>query len=198
MNTHASSLWNFCRLSFLASFKNVWIEISSNEIFSISSYTKNCSKKFTDHLNAIDTGYKLQKRQTGSLSNDQSYEWNLDLVWLQFLLQKPENHSERSSLSQQVSVREICASAYFFFTAFGTERSQRAFTSNSSSKQYFITHTKNTFKNCLRERHLNVLKIFFSLKWISKEIFPPKFDSRLVNADWLITWQVKQTLDYAN
>ena len=58
VNTHASSLWNFCRLSFLASFKNVWIEISSNEIFSISSYTKNCSQKFTDHLNAI--WYRLQ------------------------------------------------------------------------------------------------------------------------------------------
>ena len=41
------------------------------------------------------------------------------------------------------------------------------------------------------------LKIFFSLKLISKEtLFVPKFDSRLVNADWLITWQVKQTLDY--
>ena len=26
-------------------------------------------------------------------------------------------------------------------------------------------------------------------------LFAPKFDSRLVNADWLITWQVKQTLD---
>ena len=49
------------------------------------------------------------------------------------------------------------------------------------------THKKKTFKICLRKRHLNVLKIFFSLKWISKEIFPPKFDSRLVNADWLIT-----------
>ena len=34
---------------------------------------------------------------------------------------------------------------------------------------------------------------------ISKEtLFAPKFDSRLVNADWLITGQVKQTLDYVN
>ena len=38
--------------------------------------------------------------------------------------------------------------------------------------------------------------IFFSLKLMSKgTLFAPKFDSRLVNADWLITWQVKQTLD---
>ena len=43
------------------------------------------------------------------------------------------------------------------------------------------------------------LKIFFFLKLISKEkLFPPKFYSRLVNADWLMTWQVKQTLDYVN
>ena len=38
---------------------------------------------------------------------------------------------------------------------------------------------------------------FFSLKLISKEtLFASKFDSHLVNTDWLITWQVKQTLDY--
>ena len=38
--------------------------------------------------------------------------------------------------------------------------------------------------------------IFFSLKLMSKgTLFAPKFDSRLVNADRLITWQVKQTLD---
>ena len=43
---------------FLPVWKNVKREISSIEIFSISSYTKNCSKKFTDHLNAIR--YRLQ------------------------------------------------------------------------------------------------------------------------------------------
>ena len=43
------------------------------------------------------------------------------------------------------------------------------------------------------------LKIFFSLKLISKEtLFAPKFDSRMVNAYWLITWQVKEMLDYVN
>ena len=41
--------------------------------------------------------------------------------------------------------------------------------------------------------------ILFSSKLIWKEtLFPPKFDSRMVNADWLITRQVKQTLDYVN
>ena len=43
---------------FLPVWKNVKREISSIEIFSISSYTKNCSQKFTDHLNAIR--YRLQ------------------------------------------------------------------------------------------------------------------------------------------
>ena len=38
----------------------------------------------------------------------------------------------------------------------------------------------------------------FSVKLISKEIFPQKFASRMVNADWLITRQAKQTFDYVN
>ena len=44
--------------SVFSNLKNAQIEISSIEIFSISSYTKICSKKFTDHLNAI--WYRLQ------------------------------------------------------------------------------------------------------------------------------------------
>ena len=36
--------------------------------------------------------------------------------------------------------------------------------------------------------HGRTQKIFFFLKLISKEtLFPPKFDFRQVNADWLIT-----------
>ena len=49
---------------------------------------------------------------------------------------------------------------------------------------------KKHLKSFFVKPHLNmdVLEIFFSLKLISKEtLFPPKFDSRLVNADWLIT-----------
>ena len=39
---------------------------------------------------------------------------------------------------------------------------------------------------------MDVLKNLISLKLISKEtLFPPNFDSRLVNADWLITGRVK-------
>ena len=39
---------------------------------------------------------------------------------------------------------------------------------------------------------MDVLKNLISLKLTSKEtLFPPNFDSRLVNADWLITGQVK-------
>ena len=43
--------------------KNAWIEISSIEIFSISSYTKNSPIVWMQ----FDIGYKLQKRQTDSL-----------------------------------------------------------------------------------------------------------------------------------
>ena len=56
----------------------------------------------------------------------------------------------------------------------------------SSQKKKKKTHLKSFFV----KPHLNmdVLEIFFSLKLISKEtLFPPKFDSRLVNAYWLIT-----------
>ena len=43
------------------------------------------------------------------------------------------------------------------------------------------------FKEALSE-HGRTQKVFFFLKLISKEtLFPPKFDFRLVNADWLIT-----------
>ena len=40
----------------------------------------------------------------------------------------------------------------------------------------------------------------FPIKLTSKEklLFAPKFDFCLVNADWLITYRVKQTLDYVN
>ena len=50
-NTHASSLWNFCRLSFLE------FEEYLNRNF-IHWNIFNCSQKFTDHLNAI--WYRLQ------------------------------------------------------------------------------------------------------------------------------------------
>ena len=46
------------RYEIFLEFKNVLIEISSIEIFPISSYTKNCGQKFTDNLNAI--WYRLQ------------------------------------------------------------------------------------------------------------------------------------------
>ena len=77
------------------------MEIPSIEIFSISSYTKNCSKKFTDHLNAIDTGYKLQKRETGSLSNNQFmngiltwFDWNSSFRNLRIILSDLRFHSK--------------------------------------------------------------------------------------------------------
>ena len=46
---------------------------------------------------------------------------------------------------------------------------------------------------------MGVIKYFlFPNIDLKRQLFSPKFDSRLVNADWLITWQVKQTLDYVN
>ena len=46
---------------------------------------------------------------------------------------------------------------------------------------------------------MDVFKNFRFPKLISKEtFFVPKFDSRLVNVDWLIIWQVKRTLDYVS
>ena len=53
---------------------NVWIEISSTEIFSISSYIKNCSQKFTDSLNAI--WYRLQvTEETNGLTFQTISSW---------------------------------------------------------------------------------------------------------------------------
>ena len=58
-NTHASSLWNFCQLSFLEFEEHLKRNFIHWNIFNaVSSFTKNCSQKFTDHLNAI--WYRLQ------------------------------------------------------------------------------------------------------------------------------------------
>ena len=66
--------------SFFLNLKNAKIEISSIEIFSISSYTKKLRQKFTDHLNAI--WYRLQVTEATNGFTFQIHEWNLDLVWL--------------------------------------------------------------------------------------------------------------------
>ena len=64
VNTHASSFWNFCRLSFLE-FEKCLIEISSIEIFSISSYIKKLQSKIhrSFECNLIPaTSYRGDKR----------------------------------------------------------------------------------------------------------------------------------------
>ena len=45
---------------------------------------------------------------------------------------------------------------------------------------------------------MDVRKHFLFPKIDFKKLFAPKFDSRIVNAYWLKTWQVKKTLDYVN
>ena len=102
------------------------------------------------------------------------------------------------------------ASAWFF-PVFGTERSQRAFTSKfliicsckikvRQLQRVVFHHKKKDILNFfLASTIWTYLKISFSLKLISKEtLFAQKFGSHLVNADWLLTRQVKQTLDYVN
>ena len=63
--------------------KNVSMEISSIEIFSISSHTKKLQSKihrsFECNLTP-GTSYRSDKRI--HFSNDQFIKWNLDLVWL--------------------------------------------------------------------------------------------------------------------
>ena len=56
--------------------KNALIEVSSIEIFYISSYTKTVAVKTSLIIwMQFDTGYKLQKRQTGSLFNSWMESW---------------------------------------------------------------------------------------------------------------------------
>ena len=92
----------------------------------------------------------------------------------------------------------------FFFTAYGTERSQQALTSKLRQLPLEVFHHKNnTFNFFFRNQSAiwtwTHLKIFFSLKLISKgALFASKSDACKVNAYWLITWQVMQTLDYVN
>ena len=53
VNTHASSLWNFCQLSFLEFEECLNRNFSHWNIFHFIIILKSCSQKFTDHLNAI-------------------------------------------------------------------------------------------------------------------------------------------------
>ena len=89
-------------------------------------------------------------------------------------------------------------------TAFSTERSQQAITC-----KFFIIcscsikvrqlqlavfhHKKKHLKTFLGSAIWTYLKISFSLLLISKEtLFPPKFDSRLVNKHWLANNMIGQ------
>ena len=106
-----------------------WIH---TRIFSISLYTKKLQSKIyrSFECNLIPaTSYRSDKWV--HFSNNQFM--NGILTWFDCnssFRNHAANYSERSSLSQHLSVRKIwCFSLIFFFTAFGTERSQRALTS---------------------------------------------------------------------
>ena len=58
MNTHASSLWNFCRLSFLEFEECLNRSFIHWNIYYLIVYQNSCSENFTDHLNSI--WYRLQ------------------------------------------------------------------------------------------------------------------------------------------
>ena len=135
----------------------------------------------------FNTGYKLQKRQTGSLSNNQfmngiltCLDCNSSFRNLRIILSDLRFHNKFQF------VKYVLQPIFFSLLSAQDEVNELLPVTAPASSISSHTH-KKTFKNCLRKRRLNVLKIFFSLKWISKDIFPPKFDSRLVNADWLIT-----------
>ena len=129
VNTHASSFWNFCRLSFLE-FEKCLIEISSIEIFSISSYIKKLQSKIhrSFECNLIPaTSYRGDKRV--HFSNNQFmngiltwFDCNSSFRNLRIILSDLRFHNTFQFVKYGTS-------AYFFFTAFGTERSQRAFAS---------------------------------------------------------------------
>ena len=81
-NTHASSLWNFCRLSFLEFEEYLNRNFIHWNIFnSVSSFTENCSQKFTDHLNAI--WYRLQVTEaTNGFTFQMINSWMESWPWL--------------------------------------------------------------------------------------------------------------------
>ena len=59
-----------------------------------------------------------------------------------------------------------------------------------------VFHHKKTLKFSFRKRHLHVLKNFCfpKIDFGERDIIPTKIYYRLVTADWLITWQVKEPL----
>ena len=67
VNTHASSLSNFCRLSFLEFTLNLNRNFIHWNIFHLMVYLKVAVKNSPISWMQFDTSYKLQRRQTGSL-----------------------------------------------------------------------------------------------------------------------------------
>ena len=127
VNTHASSLWNFCQLSILE-FKECLKEISYIEIFSISPFTKNCCQKFADQLNLI--WYRLQLQVTEATNG---FTFQIINSWMEsrpgLTVVPPSETCELvwAIFAFTAPCCEIwCSSLIFFFTAFATERSQRA------------------------------------------------------------------------
>ena len=146
----------------------LFLHTASFEIFSISSYTKKCSQKFTDHLNAIWYWLQVTEATNGftfQIINSWMESWpgltvippseTWELIWAIF--------TSTTLFSSWNMVLQP--------TAFGTERSQQAFIS-----KFFITctcsikvrqlqlavfyHKRKTLKIFFRNRDLNVLKNF--------------------------------------
>ena len=187
--------------------------MSSIEVFSISSYTKSCNQTFTDHLNAI--WYRLQVTEaTNGFSFQIINSWMELESWPGLTVTPPSETWELFWAIFVFTTLFISLNMVLqrdFFPVFGTERSQRAFTSKfliicsckikvRQLQRVVFHHKKKDILNFfLASTIWTYLKISFSLKLISKEtLFAQKFGSHLVNADWLLTRQVKQTLDYVN
>ena len=130
MNTHASSLWNFCPLSFLEFEECLNRSFIHWNIYHLIVYQNSCSQNFTDHLNAI--WYRLQVTEatngfTFQIINSWMESWPgltvilpseiCELFWAIFAFTTP------------FSSWNMVLQPNFFFTAFGRERSQRALTS---------------------------------------------------------------------
>ena len=87
-------------------------EISSVEIFSISSYTKNCSQKFTDHLNEI--WYRLQVTEATN-----GFTFQIINSWMEFLCWFDCNSFHSSFRNLRIILSDLRFHNTFQFVKYG-------------------------------------------------------------------------------
>ena len=158
---------------------------------------KSCSQKFTDHLNVIWHRVQVTEATNGFIFQ-MINSLNGILTWFDCI--PPSQTCELfwaifAFATLFSSWNKVHQPNYFSLLSVQNEVNELLLVKSLKIKvpQLQLAHTHTHKKFFFRKCHLN-MDVFKN----KETLFAPKFDSRLVNSDWLIIWQVKQTLHYVN